>query len=522
MCLAAMANHDEMEKLDLAGEEALLRSAFKDRAGLHLEVIPDATLKKLEAPLGAAQVFHFAGHGTYRKVPSQIAGVQTGKGMLAFKDELVDAEKLAINLRQRDIRLAVLGGCETGRRIGPYTAGSIAAGLARSEIPAIVANQFAIRDSAAKEFARAFYTALDGGLPLERAMHAGRLAIYNEDPDDRDWGVPVLYLRAPHGELFAGTADAAQRRSARDSAEARVVVRTKQVGRGGVVTGAKLFTALNRKLDVEVTIDGTVFGHVVGAQFGDAGDMHSIDVRVDTGDVGAGGDVTGAVFGDPEPSAIPKPAKPHHSAKPPSMPQAMPAPASQPPPKTMAPPDMAAPPSAQPMPAGSSSTVNVQNLNGGTAIGTQYNSTTIINEAPQRDPDSGLIKEDLRLDVRAPSRVVVEEPFDLRVQIKLPDSPPLAATGDEQIASMDGNVFRREESDVVNYKITPGGDGFTFDPPFLRVKLYPKTESRVLVFEGIARKAGQRKLRVNAYQDEETVAAQTALLLEIVIASAPQ
>jgi hypothetical protein len=526
--LAAMASPPGMDKLDLDGEEKLLREAFANRPGLELAVIRDATLDDLMEHLDAAQVFHFAGHGAFRQMPGAVVGKLTGRGMLAFQDEMVDAEQLGVNLHRRNIQLAVLGGCETGRRVGEYTAGSIAAGLARAQIPAVVANQFAIHDSSAREFARAFYAALDGGLPLERAMHAGRLAIFNADPDDRDWGVPVLYLRAPHGELFAGATDTTQRETARASAEQQVSVRAAQVGRSGVVTGALLNKVLGKSLKVEVIIDGAVYGTVVGYHEGRDGESHGADVQVKVGDVGEGGNVTGAVFGDePEPEMVrpppkmsPRPASPpKHASRPPA-----PAPAMEEPAPAMS---ASPPPMPQPSPsgagAGGSSSVSVGTVNGGTVIGTQYNSTqfTYVQPAP-RDPDADLIKEDLRLDVRAPQRVVIEEPFDLQVQIKLPQSPPIAAAASTQVASADGSVFRREESEVINYRIVPSGDGFRFDPASIKLKLYPKTESPVVTFEGVASKTGQRKLRLNAYQDDDTLAAQTALTLEIVIATTPQ
>jgi hypothetical protein len=524
--LAAMASPPGMDPLDLDGEESLLREAFANRPGLELDVIRGATLRDLVPHLDDAQIFHFAGHGTFRHAPGAIIGKLTGKGMLAFQDELVDAEQLGVNLHQRNIQLAVLGGCETGRRVGEYTAGSIAVALARAQIPAVVANQFAIHDSSAKEFARAFYAALDGGLPLERAMHAGRLAVFNADPDDRDWGVPVLYLRASHGELFAGAADSQQRETARVSAEKHVVVRAAQVGKSGVVTGALLNKVLAQSLKVEVTIDGAVYGKVVGYREGRDAGSDGADINVKVGDVGEGGNVVGAVFGDepdpevvrPPPKMSPRPASPpKHASRPPAPAVEEPAPAMSAPP----------PPMPQPSPsgagAGGSSSVSVGTVNGGTVIGTQYNSTqfTYVQPAP-RDPDADLIKEDLRLDVRAPQRVVIEEPFDLQVQIKLPQSPPIAAAAGTQVASADGSVFRREESEVINYRIVPSGDGFRFDPASIKLKLYPKTESPVVTFEGVASKTGQRKLRLNAYQDDDTLAAQTALTLEIVIATTPQ
>jgi len=172
-----------------------------------------------------------------------------------------------------------------------------------------------------------------------------------------------------------------------------------------------------------------------------------------------------------------------------------------------------------------SSTVNVENLNGGTAIGTnidhlQIASATIYNPAA-RDPDTGLLKEILRLDVGAPHAVTVDEPFDLRVQVKLPGSMPMAATHGEQVTSAGGSVFRRDEAEVVRYRIVPGGQGFSFDPPMLKIPLAPNSESQAVVFEAVSSKAGARKLRVLAYQDDDTLVAQTLLTLEVSIATQP-
>ncbi len=52
-------------------------------------------------------------------------------------------------------------------------------------------------------------------LPIERAVSAGRIAAYNADKHGRDWGVPVLYLRAADGMLFEGAPDAETRRKAK-------------------------------------------------------------------------------------------------------------------------------------------------------------------------------------------------------------------------------------------------------------------------------------------------------------------
>ena len=513
--LAALASPDGLEPLDLANEERLIRNAVADRAGLTLRVLTDATLLGLAPLLAGSQVFHFAGHGAFEEGPGSEPGELVGNGMLAFDDEMVEAEQLGVNLRGNGIRLAVLAGCETGRRVGKYTAGSVAVGLVRSEIPAVVANQYAILDTSAVAFSRGFYTALDGGLPLEQAMHAGRLAVFNGNKESRDWGVPVLYMRARSGDFFAGAADAEVRAAAKSSSEASVVVRSRNVAAGGFVTGAKLRKMLDGKLDVEVSIAGTVYGKVVGLR---AGDLRggSVNVTVDADTVGDGGVVIGADLDSIGKAAVEPARKPIAPPAPLSFPRAIPQ-------KSRAAPDPApasspARRSAPPAAPASSSTVNVENLNGGTAIGTQYNYTTFT-QATQPDPDTGLIQEELRLDVGSARTATLEEPFELVVQIRTPGSPPLAVADVDQVTSADGSIFRREASEIVHYKIVPGGDGFTFDPPSIRLQLLPNNESKPVRFEAISHKPGKRKLRVNAFQDDETLAAQTFLTLDIAIAT---
>jgi hypothetical protein len=168
----------------------------------------------------------------------------------------------------------------------------MAPALVRFEVPAVVANQYAIQDKCAIAFSRQFYCALAGGLPIERAVSAGRVAAYNVDPKGRDWGVPVLYLRAKDGELFEGATNEKVRAEARQSAEADVKVQVQEVARGGFVLGAKVREMLGGKLGVEVTVGGTVFGKVIGAQFGSIGGG-SANVKTQADTVGPGGSLTG-------------------------------------------------------------------------------------------------------------------------------------------------------------------------------------------------------------------------------------
>ena len=219
-------------------------------------------------------------------------GTYSGKGYLAFHDERVDAEQMGINLRSNGIRLAVLAGCKTGRRDGVSVWSGVAPALVKAEIPAVVANQYRIKDKCAIAFSHQFYQALAGGLPIERAVAAGRIAAYNEDKQGRDWGVPVLYLRAADGQLFEGAADPEARQRQRNSAEAYVDIRAGEVRAGAVLVGADIDKMLSGKLKVAMRIAGAVLGEAGGAVFGDI-EGGSVDVQMDVVEVGPKGSVTG-------------------------------------------------------------------------------------------------------------------------------------------------------------------------------------------------------------------------------------
>ena len=205
--MAALASAEGLPQLDLSKEQRDLKAAFDGQAGDPPVFLEDATLEEIQAAIAGAEVFHFAGHGVFSRQMGDLPGTYTGTGKLALYDQAVDAEQLGINLRGNGVRLAVLGGCETGRRDGVNVWSGIAPALIKQQIPAVLANQLPIKDACAIAFSKQFYGALVGGLPIERAVAAGRIAAYNADKDGRDWGVPVLYMRDADGQLFGGAAD---------------------------------------------------------------------------------------------------------------------------------------------------------------------------------------------------------------------------------------------------------------------------------------------------------------------------
>ena len=294
--VTALAGAEGLPELDLDGEMKFLSEALRGLKGIELQLCQHATLKKLQPLLAGAGVFHFAGHGDFTRQMGARPGTYTGTGYLAFEDERVDAEQMGINLRGQGIRLAVLSGCHTGRRDGVSVWSGIAPALVKGEIPAVVANQFTILDKCAIAFSHQFYQALAAGMPIERAVSAGRIAVYNADKTGRDWGVPVLYLRAADGQLFGGAADPQARERAKQAVEADVKVRASAVKSGGVLVGAKVHRMLNGKLAVGVSVAGAVLGEVVGGDF-ERLDGGFANIQVDVGEVGRGGSLVGAKIG---------------------------------------------------------------------------------------------------------------------------------------------------------------------------------------------------------------------------------
>jgi hypothetical protein len=168
----------------------------------------------------------------------------------------------------------------------------IAPALVKAEIPAVVANQYSIRDTCAIAFSRQFYRSLVGGMDIERAVSAGRISAYNADPGGRDWGVAVLYLRAADGRLFTGAADGQVRQTARSAAEVDVDVRVKNVAAGGLVCGAEVRQMLSGKLKVKVTVSDTIYGEVVGTRI-DTLRNGQVSSNVEAQTVGKDGRLTG-------------------------------------------------------------------------------------------------------------------------------------------------------------------------------------------------------------------------------------
>lgn len=185
-------------------ERSSLEQALRplsDNGQVSVKWLEKPTLSDLHHCLqeGEYHVFHFIGHGGFdEKTQEGVLLLEDGlgKGVLAGSDII---STLLHDLRS--LRLVVLNSCEGARnsRTDPFA--GVAAGLVRQGIPAVVAMQFEISDIAAITFSGEFYSAISRGFPVDAAVAEARKAIY-ATKNEIEWGTPVLYMRAPTGELF--------------------------------------------------------------------------------------------------------------------------------------------------------------------------------------------------------------------------------------------------------------------------------------------------------------------------------
>jgi tetratricopeptide (TPR) repeat protein len=198
------ADHD---RLDLAGEWARVEDALGDLTAAGAVIctqLPVPTLSELRRTLLREQfhVLHYMGHGGF---------TGSGGGVLLFTGQdgrgvRVTGEQLSVMLKDHtSLRLAVLNACEAGRTDPADPFGGIADTLVRRGIPAVIAMQFEVSDTAAVEFAPALYGALAAGRAVDAAVSEARKAMYAVSP--LEWATPVLHLRADDARLFDITVD---------------------------------------------------------------------------------------------------------------------------------------------------------------------------------------------------------------------------------------------------------------------------------------------------------------------------
>lgn len=210
--LVVIASPSDEVPLDACAEKERIAAALQPltKQGM-IEVSylegPDTWERLLEELLpNRTHILHFIGHGAFDE--------DMGEGVLVMEDsegraQRINSERLRYLVQGKSrLRLVVLNSClgTEGNDTTPFS--SMAAGLVRSGIPAVIAMQFEISDSAARKIAQTFYTSLALNLPVDAALTEARRKIFLSDTDSLEWATPILYMQVPNGQLFEFDLDA--------------------------------------------------------------------------------------------------------------------------------------------------------------------------------------------------------------------------------------------------------------------------------------------------------------------------
>ena len=197
-CMASDSNY-----LDLFTEEQRIVTALERVDTCTVKVLPNPCFAEVAQAIEDFQphIFHFMGHGSLNE--------ETGAGTLTFvrkgkgKRELIEAEELADCLRENKIvRLVVLNSCKGAMisgdsKLDPFHA--MAPALLATGLPALIAMQFSVGNTAATEFGAHFYTALTSKEDAEVAMWIARKKV---SKISQEWGTAAFYLQTQSGRLF--------------------------------------------------------------------------------------------------------------------------------------------------------------------------------------------------------------------------------------------------------------------------------------------------------------------------------
>lgn len=202
--LVVMASPKGMDELDVAAEMALIENALKKLKAdgrVEVQILPNATRGELRRVYRRydPHILHFTGHGMLKA---------DGEGAIVLQDDdgnaqPVDASDMLKLTRSTSTKLVVLSACATSA-FGEESAAfmGVAPRLVWDGMPAVVAMQFAVPEHVARPFMQDFYEFLADGEPLEAAITEARIGASFDDEDSIFWAIPVLFMRAPDGNIW--------------------------------------------------------------------------------------------------------------------------------------------------------------------------------------------------------------------------------------------------------------------------------------------------------------------------------
>lgn len=207
--LVAWASPSDQDLLDVESEVQVVLAALeplKQNGRVEVEVLEHASANELRKKVrrNPPHILHFIGHGVLQENGEGALALESPSGTTA----LIDAEKMLVLLQGEETKLVILSACQTAATQEKVVQDSaralmgVAPKLVWGGTPAVVAMQFNLPDAAGAPFMETLYEFLADGSPLDTAVTEARIGLYFDFDDQIFWAIPVLFMRAPDGNIW--------------------------------------------------------------------------------------------------------------------------------------------------------------------------------------------------------------------------------------------------------------------------------------------------------------------------------
>jgi CHAT domain-containing protein len=174
--------------------------ATQHSKGIELHTLPKAGWLEFKRELARVDphILFFIGHGGFVGNEPHLFFQRAASD----ECEPISIAELANTLSPHsNLRLAILAACQTAVTRSPFA--NAAEQLLEAGIPAVIAMQSKVEDSAATEFGFQFFQYLfQQKYSLDTCINAGRMAMLSKSRTTTEWAIPVLYLSTRHDQIF--------------------------------------------------------------------------------------------------------------------------------------------------------------------------------------------------------------------------------------------------------------------------------------------------------------------------------
>ena len=208
--LLAWATPKDLKEINVQREVKAVKealSSFQESGDVIIDELPDATPQTLRKAVrvNMPHIFHFIGHGKLLEDGEGAIALDDGQG----KHQLLNGTRLLRLFQGDETKLMIFSACQSaamGDKEEESNSSKGFMGLAPTlvwgGIPAVVAMQFDLPNKAAQPFMQVLYEFLALNKPLDSAITEARLGLDVEFMDNPYWGIPVLFMRSPDGNIW--------------------------------------------------------------------------------------------------------------------------------------------------------------------------------------------------------------------------------------------------------------------------------------------------------------------------------